>query len=182
MIALSSTNPFSRFVSAILLFIALPCFASAQGLSSELAITKYAMLGSELVGEMDEAFGEAGPETETEETATFTIEAHDVSFELGKETGFEGMRMAHVGSSQTVLLIEDNLDPVVYLRFGRFQIERVEIAVYDEQGNRVFGLRKANLSVGEEISFMYDTWAAGTYTLQVRTSNGEKWKKQIVKS
>ncbi|MEL7339915.1 MAG: hypothetical protein AAGM67_05455, partial [Bacteroidota bacterium] len=120
--------------------------------------------------------------TETEEAteeadAVFRIEEYDEVFAIGKEVAFEGMRMAFVGSAESILLIEDNLDPVIYLRFERFHLQKVQMAVFDESGQQIMKVQKANLRVGDELSIMHDDWSAGTYTLYLQTSNGDKWKK-----
>ena len=121
-------------------------------------------------------------EEKHEEEAIAGFESSDSVFVLGKKTEFEGLRMADVGENGVMILIEDNIDPVLYLRFQRLMTQEVQVSVHTRSGTSLFRVQKRNLFVGTQVTLDHSEWPMGTHILRVRTSEGELWKKRIQKT
>ena len=124
-------------------------------------------------------------EQESEEETTegeFSVESADSVFVLGKKTEFEGLRLADVGENGVMILIEDNIEPLLYLRFQRLMTEEVQVSVHTRQGETLYNVRKRNLFVGTQVTLNHNEWPMGTHILRVRTSQGDLWKKRIQKN
>ncbi|MEZ4774950.1 MAG: T9SS type A sorting domain-containing protein [Bacteroidia bacterium] len=117
-------------------------------------------------------------ETET----VFEMESAESAFILGKETEIEGFRMANIDQNGQFILMEDNVDPVIYLRFQKLATTQVEIRIYSETGQLVFVRKERYLPLGIEMPVNHSKWSSGTYSLLIKTEQGRTWKKTIVKN
>lgn len=125
---------------------------------------------------------ENGDDEETEEEPAFAMEHVDSTFVLGRKADFEGLRMANVAADGVIILIEDNIDPVLYLRFQSLITERILVEIHSKDGQRLFAAQKRNLFVGTQLTVNHDEWPIGTHIINIRTSEGDQWKKYIKKS
>ena len=125
---------------------------------------------------------EMSEEEGNEDAAIAGFESSDSVFVLGKKTEFEGLRMADVGENGVMILIEDNIDPVLYLRFQRLMTQEVQVSVHTPSGTPLFRVQKRNLFVGTQVTLDHSEWPMGTHILRVRTSEGDLWKKRIQKT
>ncbi|MDX2246351.1 MAG: hypothetical protein SF052_06230 [Bacteroidia bacterium] len=126
---------------------------------------------------------EEEPKTYYAETKTiFEMEAADSAFILGKKTAIEGFRMANIDYDGQFILMEDNVDPVIYLRFQKLATTQVEIRIYGETGELVFSRKERYLPLGIEMPVNHAEWKAGKYCLQIKADQGKVWKKTIVKN
>ncbi|RMG26710.1 MAG: hypothetical protein D6730_08570 [Bacteroidetes bacterium] len=119
---------------------------------------------------------------EVADSKEFNIEPVDQVFEIGKKTTFEGLRTAHVAGQGMMMLTEDNLEPLLYLRFQKILSSDVQIKVYAENGQLLYSKQAKNLYMGTEFVLNHQRWPYGTHTLQIRLSNGKTWSKKIKKA
>ena len=133
-----------------------------------------------------------GQELETDESITTTedaeeavdlgMESPDSVFVLGKKADYDGLRMADVGENGVMILIEDNIEPLLYLRFQRLMTQEVQVSVHTKNGDILYNVRKRNLFVGTQVTLNHAEWPMGTHILRVKTSQGDLWKKRIQKT
>ncbi|MEZ4830263.1 MAG: hypothetical protein R3C61_28855 [Bacteroidia bacterium] len=119
---------------------------------------------------------------ETETKSIFEMEAADSAFVLGKETEIEGFRMANIDATGQFILMEDNIDPVIYLRFQKLATTQVEIRIYSEEGQLVFSRKERYLPLGIEMPVNHGKWSSGKYNLMIKTAQGNICRKTIVKN
>lgn len=109
-------------------------------------------------------------------------EPADAAFEIGKDTGVEGFRVAKIDKNGSVLLAEDNIEPILYVRFQKVVTRYLEARLYSESGRLLSSTKKRNLMCGTEFRINYSKWPKGTYNLDVRLDNGMRYTKKIIKN
>jgi len=114
--------------------------------------------------------------------AKFVAESSNSAFAIGEKSDFEGFRVANINPDGTVILMEDTVEPILYVRFQKVITGHIETRLYNEHGTLMMAKKTRNTMLGAEFQLNHSKWSEGTHTLIVRLDNGAKWTKKIVKN
>ena len=117
----------------------------------------------------------------TEESSEFETESYEQVFEIGKKVTFEGYRVANIDEDGLIILMEDNIEPILYVRLQKIMTTHLEVRLFSDAGTLLSSTKRRNLMCGTEFQINHSKWPKGTYSLDIRLDNGTRYIKKIYK-